>query len=401
MRERWRLVPLLALADLRREWVMALCYVTALAAILAPVLVVDGLRVGVVDGLTRKLAEDPGKLRISLPGTYAFSADDIRELRALDGVGFLEPVHRAIATRGLLRTEEGRVERVDVLPSRAGDPLFGREAVGLALEQVAVSADLAERLGLEVGDPVWLHARRAGEHPARLDMRFDVARIVPADLLIGRQILATATVADALEAFRDGYALPEHGIAGRPPSERRALYENVRLYAADLAAVERLAETLRAGYGFRVAAAEDEVRRTRELARDLLVVFLLIGGVGLGGFVLALGSSLWANVERKRRTLGVLRLLGASRGELVAFPLTHALTIAALGIVLALLTAAAVGLAVNARFSDAPDDYAVFVMDPVHVAATLAVTLLATLAAATLSGVKASRLPPTEGMREA
>ncbi len=400
MLERLRLVPRLALADLRREWAMALCYVVALGAILVPVLVIDGLRVGVVQGLMRTLAQDPGKLRIALPGTFALNDADVAELRALDGVGFLVPVHRAIATRALLRTAAGRVDTVDVLPSTAGDPLLGAGLPPLAADGMVVSADLAERLGIEVGDDVWLHARRTGEHEAKLDLTLEVAAILPADLLFGRQILAVPEVADTLEAFRDGYALPALGIAGRPLAERQPLFENVRLYAADIGSVEALAGTLRARYGYRVVAAEDEVRRARDLSHDLAAVFVLIGAVGLGGFTLALGSSLWANVERKRQILGVLRLLGASRTELVAFPLTHALVIAALGLALAVVTALGVGLAINARFAEADRPFDVFVMAPAHLAATAGITLVATLAAAAMGGIKASRLEPTEGMRE-
>ena len=399
--ERLAILPRLALADLRHEWGMALCYVAALAAILTPLLVLDGLRAGVIEGLTDQLRRNPSKLRINLPGTLQLTPETVAAIAALDGVGYIEPMSRSIAARLLIEGPGGAVETVDLLPSSADDPLLPADVGPLAPDQIALSADLAERFRVGPGDHVIGHARRTGKWAARLDLSFEVVASLPADFLIGRQALVAPSVADQLEAFRDEYELPAQGIAGRSAAERPIRYENLRIYAADLDSVEPLAAVLRSSFGLQVRAAEDEVRRIRALDRNLGAVFSLIGFVAGAGFVTALAASLWGNVERKRRALGILRLMGAARLGLVVFPLTHGLAIAALGFVLAATAAAVVAGVINARFADAQGGLgAVCTLVPWHLALALIVTLLAAAGAALAGGIKASRLEPTEGMRE-
>jgi putative ABC transport system permease protein len=399
--ERLAILPRLALADLRHEWGMALCYVAALAAILTPLLVLDGLRAGVIAGLTDQLRSNPSKLRINLPGTLQLNTETIAAIAALEGVGYLEPMSRSIAARLLIEGPQAAVETVDLLPSGSGDPLLRGEVASLAPDQIALSADLAQRFGVGPGDRVTGRARRAGKWPARLDLTFQIVATLPGDFLVGRQALVAPGVADQLEAFRDEYELPAHGIDGRSLEERPVRYENLRIYAADLESVEPLAAALRSSFGLQVRAAEDEVRRIQALDRNLGAVFSLIGVVAGAGFVTALAASLWGNVERKRRALGILRLMGAARLGLVAFPLTHGLAIAALGFGLAAGAAAVVAGVINARFADAESGLgAVCTLVPSHLMLALAVTLLAAVGAALAGGIKASRLDPTEGMRE-
>ncbi|HEX5080049.1 MAG TPA: hypothetical protein VFV80_12935 [Geminicoccaceae bacterium] len=397
--ERLAVLPRLALADLRHEWGMALCYVAALAAILTPLLVLDGLRAGVIQGLTDELRSNPSKLRIHLPGTLQLYPDTVAAIGALDGVGYIEPMSRSIAARLLLAGPRGAVETVDLLPSSAGDPLL-RAGRALAPGEIAISADLAERFGVSPGDRLTGHASRTGRWPAKLTLPFQVVEVVPGDFLIGRQALVAPAIADELEAFRDSFELPEQGIAGRSLAERPVRYENLRIYAADLDSVEPLAGLLRSSFGLQVRAAEDEVRRIRALDRNLGAVFSLIGLVAGAGFVTALAASLWGNVERKRRALGILRLMGAARLGLVAFPLTHGLAIAAMGFALAAAAAALVAALINARFAEQSGSGPVCALLPGHLAIALVVTLLAATGAALAGGLKASRLEPTEGMRE-
>jgi putative ABC transport system permease protein len=397
--ERLAILPRLALADLRHEWGMALCYVAALAAILTPLLVLDGLRAGVIQGLTDDLRSNPSKLRIHLPGTLALNPETVGAIGALEGVGYIEPMSRSIAARLLLAGPGGAVDTIDLLPSSAGDPLL-RGVGALEPGEIALGTDLAERFGVGPGDRLTGHASRTGRWPARLALPFEVVEIVPGDFLIGRQALVAPVVADQLEAFRDSFELPDRGIAGRSLAERSLRYENLRIYADDLDSVEPLAGLLRSSFGLQVRAAEDEVRRIRALDRNLGAVFSLIGLVAGAGFVTALAASLWGNVERKRRALGILRLMGATRLGLVAFPLTHGLAIAALGFALAAGAAALVAGMINARFADQSGLGAVCTLVPWHLALALGVTLVAAAAAALAGGFKASRLEPTEGMRE-
>lgn len=52
-------VRFLALADLRHEWLLNLCMVLALAAVLTPLLLLLGLKNGVVETMRERLVQDP------------------------------------------------------------------------------------------------------------------------------------------------------------------------------------------------------------------------------------------------------------------------------------------------------------------------------------------------------
>ena len=54
-----RLVPGLAMADLRHEWILTLCLVIAVAAVVAPLLILQGLKHGTVATLRDRLVQDP------------------------------------------------------------------------------------------------------------------------------------------------------------------------------------------------------------------------------------------------------------------------------------------------------------------------------------------------------
>ncbi len=107
-------------------------------------------------------------------------------------------------------------------------------------------------------------------------------------------------------------------------------YAGFRLYAATIDDVARIKEDLE-GAGIPVHTEAARIRDVLELDRYLTLIFLLIAVVALVGGAASLMSSLYASVERKRRDLSVLRLLGLSGGRLWLFPIYQGVCIAALG----------------------------------------------------------------------
>ena len=331
--ERFAVLPRLALADLRHEWGMALCYVAALAAILTPLLVLDGLRAGVIQGLTDELRSNPSKLRIHLPGTLQLTPETVATIGALDGIGYIEPMSRSIAARLLLAGPGGAVDTVDLLPSSAGDPLL--RAGGRARSR----SDRAQhRSRRAVRGPHGRPADRpcaaapANGRPARPAVRGRrgragrfFARPPGAGSTRGRRsargvsrlVRAAGPRHRRQEPCRAAGALREPAdLCGRPGFGRAAR------------------PALRSSFGLQVRAAEDEVRRIRALDRNLGAVFSLIGaGRAAAGFVTALGrepvGQCRAQAARARHPAPDGR---PTRLALVAFPLTHGLAIAALGL---------------------------------------------------------------------
>ena len=116
----------LGLADLRHERLMALCQGLALAAVLAPLLILYGLKHGIVSGTLQALREQPANREILVVGNYRLTPADLRALQALPEVGFLVPKPRSFAQTLYLERISGEPKglfEADLLPSAGGDPL--------------------------------------------------------------------------------------------------------------------------------------------------------------------------------------------------------------------------------------------------------------------------------------
>src|SRR5512146_2664308 len=118
----------LALADVLYERKMFLCYAVALAAVLAPLMVLYGLKTGVIAALTGQLLEDPRNREILVIGNRSYTEGWLDALARRPEVGFLAPRTRSIAaTLYVERTEDqsgGGPELAELIPSAPGDPLL-------------------------------------------------------------------------------------------------------------------------------------------------------------------------------------------------------------------------------------------------------------------------------------
>ena len=128
----------------------------------------------------------------------------------------------------------------------------------------------------------------------------------------------------------------------------------------------------------------------RSIDRNLGLLFWVIAAVGMAGYSLSLGASLWANTDRKRRELSVLRLLGFRGGGIMLYPSFHALFTAVwLGATFVYLLLEQV---INHMLAaDLAAGQSICFLMPRHFLAALFLTLIASLLGAVLGGVRAAR----------
>ena len=127
----------------------------------------------------------------------------------------------------------------------------------------------------------------------------------------------------------------------------------------------------------------------------------MLGGVALAGMLGALLAGMVAGLERKRRALATLGLLGCEGRSLTLFPLAQALAIAALGAAVSLALYEGAALIVNAWFSPSlRPGQAAARLGAGQLALVLAGALVIPLLPALLVGRKAARIEPSEALRE-
>lgn len=207
----------LALADLSHEWLLNLCIVLALAAILAPLLLLLGLKTGVIETMRHRLVQDPVFREIKPQETLTLGDEWFRRWEADKRIAFLTPtILRGSSIVRLARGDGSRVETVDLLPSGAGDPLLLENGgVVPTGDQAVLSAPAAEKLGVAVGDTVELVANRvrAGRQETARQRLTVAAVLSPRADAVARLYTALDLVRD-VEGYREGLAAPERGWTG-------------------------------------------------------------------------------------------------------------------------------------------------------------------------------------------
>jgi len=392
----------LATRDYRHEWQMSGCFVLALAAVLGPMLVLFGLKFGIVGGMLDQLIEDPANREIRPVGSGRFERDWLGTLRQREDVAFLVPRTRSIAASLQLKSDRApRILTIELIPSDKGDPLLrGSSAMPDGLRSIVLSQSAATKLQVAPGDSIdGSLLRRFRGKRERVHLQLEVAAVAPAAAFARDGAFADLRLVEALEDFRDGHAVPALGWAGDRPTDERT-YPGFRLYASSIYDVAGLKQVLgQAGIDVRTKAADIEL--VMKMDRNLSTIYWAIAVIGLVGFSLSLGASLWANVDRKRKELSVLRLVGFRTADIVWFPMIQAFYTALLGWVLAAGIYQGAAMVINDMLSaQLADGQAVCVLLPEHYLAALLVTVISAVLAAALAGMRSARIAPSDGLRE-
>ena len=292
------------------------------------------------------------------------------------------------------------MELAELVPSGPGDPLIDPASPVLEGQRVAISRTLAQALSAEAGDTIGGTAiRQIGDARQRVDLPLEVVAVLPAAAFPRKAVMAPLDLLEAVEDYRDGRAVPAYGWAGDTGPVAPRSYASFRVYAAALDDVGPLADHLSA-QGIEVRSQIAQIDAVRRLDQSLGQIFTIVAGLGGIGYLLALGASLWSNVERKQRDLSVIRFLGLPAADLVRFPVIQAFGIAVAGLVLAFAFYLAAESLINAVFSvPALEGQAVCILLPVHYLIAAGATLAAAAVASALAGWRAGLIDPAEGMR--
>lgn len=389
------LVASLAWQDYRNDAWLSVCSVLALVAVIAPLLVLFGLKYGLVSSLTERLENDPATREIIPLGGGRFSSEFVEQLRQRNDVAFALPRTRQIAATAQL----GAVT-VEMLPTADNDPLLAGMPMPKGLDQIVLSHTAAEKFGAKAGD--WLEASFGRQVAGRVESqrtRVQVLHVLPLEAFARDGLFAALGLLEAAEDYRDGRAVPAFGWDGDAVgvSEQR-VYPAFRLYARRLVDVEPL-RVYFAGQHLLVSTQAQTIAQVQSLSRNLSIVFWIIAGLALAGAFAAIFAGALASVARKRRELSVLRLLGFSTAGLLLFVVVQALYSAGFA---AVFSGVLYGLAesgLNQLFVQVPGEYASHLLAR-HYGLALAAVLGVSAVAAACGGWRVARIQASEGIRD-
>lgn len=402
MLNRLRNLIWLATRDYGNEWQMSAFFVLSLAAVLGPMMILFGLKFGIIGSMLGNLIEDPRNLEIHPVGSGRYDAGWIEQLRNRPEVGFIIPRTRAIAATIQLKSENAnRIIPVEMIPTGQQDPLLRNRTIPTNLQQLVLSDSAARKLKVKQGDKIsGSLARRFKGRSDRVHLELTAVDVAPPGSFPRDGAFVSLSLVEATEDFRDGRSVPELGWSGDASNNANRTYPSFRLYTRSIYDVGPISSALgKLGIEARTRAADIEI--VRNMDRNLSTVFWVIAMIGLVGFSFSLGASLWANVDRKRKELSILRLVGFRTGDIIWFPVIQSFYTATLGWVTASAIYLGVSLTINKMFTGQLEQGdTVCNLLPNHFLIALALTISSAFLAAGMAGYRAARIEPSEGLRE-
>ena len=393
----------LSYRDYAHEWRMSGCFILALASVLAPMMILFGLKFGIVTTMVGQLVENPINREIKPIGSGRYDDAWIEAMRNRREVAFIIPRTRALAaTIQLKSTSAKRIVSTELLATAEGDPLLaGASRLPKNFFEVILSHTAADKLAVKVGDEIDASlARQFNGKRERVHLPLEVIGIADASVISRNVAFVNLQLLVASEQFKDGRAVKSLGWQGTTGGLEKQVYPSFRLYAHSIYDVAVLVDELES-QGSRVKANVGEISTVQSIDRNLSVIFWIIACVGAIGFAFSLGASQWANVDRKRKDLSVLRLVGFKSGRIVLFPVLQSCYTAILGWLLAVLVYLSFEYLINTFLAPGLNlerTLCFLLVD--HFLWALGLTFAIAISAAVLGGMRAARIQPSDGLRD-
>ncbi len=315
----------------------------------------------------------------------------LARVRAVPGVaaasGSISSQAALLTTSGKRLTSGGAPGRVDALqPPRFEAFTATQGHLPRTAEEVAIDQASAARNHLRLGQQIVI----AGRLPAR---RYTIAGIAK---FAGSESFGGTTVA---------LLIPSQAqyVAGEPGA-----YGSINVAASSGIAPGELAARVRAALPATLkvrTGAEEAANQTSELEEELgfLRTFLLIFAyvaLVVGAFIIF--NTISITVAQRTREFGLLRTLGASRGQIMRAVVEEGLLLGVVGGVIGLLGGIGLAPALDGLFkafgADLPDNGTV--LEARTVIVSLGVGIVVTVLAGFLPALRATRVPPIAAMRE-
>ena len=405
-----RLLAFIAIRDSRHEWHMSFLAVFAVAAVVLPLLVLLSMRNGVLAAISSELRTDPRLLEVSVVGKGGYSPQDLASIAQWPEVGFLVPRTRFLAsTFTLLADTDAGVQGLatTLVPTAAGDPLMRDLTPPASADEIVVTELVAEALDVAPGETVTAIVRyesdiegsgRGGRHIERRALR--VTGVLPARLDQGKAAYAPLGLLRNVEAMIEGRPVPEWGWLGRVPEETVERYASFRVFAATMDSVAALHERL-SQLGLEPRSRLAEIEAFQALDANLTRLMLIIAVLAGSSMLVSMGVGQVASVLRKRRELCVLMLLGYTQRHVAVLPLIsaalHAMAGVGVGCVAYGLIAHPIDWVFAGRLLPGSEVTRMAITD---LAGCLLGTLAICIAASGVAARRATRIAPSEGLRD-
>ncbi|MCE2574120.1 hypothetical protein [Komagataeibacter sp. FNDCR2] len=420
--------------DLAAEKTMAFCLLAGMTATLVPLLLLAGLRAGMVENMRHSLLADPHMREVASASNRPFSSLWLEQMKQRRDVMFLIPRTRTLAASVRITPPGGDMfssEDAELMGTAVGDPLPGQAAIQAEFAYSSFSADLtapvpaifssvlAAHLHAHIGETLTMSVTRLGQGLHNAEVPIVVRAISPRETTDRTVAFVPLGVAQGIEDFREETSSPSWTQALRQGEEEASQFLDIhqtvhqhpvnsnpmpgesswpgfRLYASSLEAVQQLDAALLA-QRINVTDEAGRVGEVLRLDKQTRLLLMLLAGLSVSGFLITLGTGVWASVERKRLELATMRFLGTPHPELL--PIVQAEFLAFCSVTLALTIARISALILNHLFDGTlPNHAPVCLISWKLCLAATALTAFGALVVASAAAWKTSHIQPWDGV---
>lgn len=326
----------LAIKELNYDRLMNFCQITAIACIIAPLLLLFSLRHGVLSELENNLVNDPSVLSLTLDTSYRLDESFFSRLKAQPETGFVVPEITALNALVDIKFAGG-VKRMSVRPTDIGDPVvlgskikYSTDADRLSNDEAFLSEGAALQRFLKVGDSITIMVSRTldGKREAvKKDVK--IKGIIAERYVKDDTLMVNLDLLNAIDDYRNGFdpALLSDGSYERK-TER--FYAKFRLYAKDIDSVIPLYYQL-VDKKLNVSSKVKEIENVKAIQHVLNFVFGVIASVSIVGGSIALGGLILSSLRARKKNLVLLRLMGHSGADIYKLVIIESLIIAFIG----------------------------------------------------------------------
>lgn len=212
----------LAVKDIVHDWLLSACLVLAIASIIAPLLILFGLKSGTIETMRGRLIEDPKNREIRPMTTRSFSMEWFNKVKTtISEAAFVVPMTRQISTTiSVANPVKETREQLSLMATAADDPLLLENGVKVPGQGFCVLTETAaQSLQASIGDDLSFSTRRiANSRTESGEFTVRVAGILEARASSLKTAYVPLETLEAVEDFKDGRAVAAYGWKGELPA---------------------------------------------------------------------------------------------------------------------------------------------------------------------------------------
>lgn len=399
------LLTRLAIKDLWFDRKISFCIVAALIAVIAPLMLLFSLKYGTIEKLRQDLLNNPTNLEVNLKGiSLKLTPAQLEWIQQQPETGFA--IFRIAKLDAEVRLNKKNADLADalndvtILATAKGDPVTHGFASLSRPDGIILSHNTNKTLHVNVGDVIEITVYRKFNQVNEIaTLPFVVEGILPPLQYRRESAFVSLDFLRAMDSYKRGeVSTLQHQSQPITPEQT---FPNARIYAKDLDDVKTLSEKIEEKFGIKSETNDADIEAVKKLNDILATVFLVIAVVSLIGCSLSLGGSFWANIDRKRKEIALLQLLGFQGKDVITFLILQSIALTGLAYLISLLVYSVGSVVYNKAFISniSSRNFVSAIPWSYQLIALLATLLLASLIAFA-GGLRAIRIQPAESLRE-